>query len=216
LGDGTWVFIHHNVARAKAYLHAKFHLEPSNRLATIHWLQTGQDRQQSNSIGRTILQTVGVTPKRQVRFINKYNSLQDYTFSTQYTLMKHPSVGQLHCTGFFAFIFKITLRFELQCISPKQNLINTEQSPNNTLVVRPFVKWFTLCYRPLSCLSVLSTCNVGVLWQMVGRIKMKLGKEVGLGPGHIALDGDPASPQMGHSSPLFSVNVYMVAHLSYC
>ena len=51
---------------------------------------------------------------------------------------------------------------------------------------------------------------------MVGRIKMKLGKEVGLGPGHIALDGDPASPQMGHSGPLFSVNVYMVAHLSYC
>jgi len=28
---------------------------------------------------------------------------------------------------------------------------------------------------------------------------MKLGIEVGLGPGHIVLDGDPAAPQKGHS-----------------
>ena len=35
----------HNVARAEAYLHAKFHLDPSNRLATMHerQRQTGQD-----------------------------------------------------------------------------------------------------------------------------------------------------------------------------
>jgi len=33
-----------NVARAEAYLHVKFHLDPSNRLATIHqrYRQTGQ------------------------------------------------------------------------------------------------------------------------------------------------------------------------------
>jgi len=30
--------------------------------------------------------------------------------------------------------------------------------------------------------------------QMVGRIKMKLGTQVGLGPGHIVLDGDPVLP----------------------
>jgi len=29
--------------------------------------------------------------------------------------------------------------------------------------------------------------------QTVGRIKMKLGMQIGLGPGHIVLDGDPAS-----------------------
>jgi len=31
---------------AEAYLHAKFHLDPSNRLATVHerHRQTGQDR----------------------------------------------------------------------------------------------------------------------------------------------------------------------------
>ena len=30
--------------------------------------------------------------------------------------------------------------------------------------------------------------------QMAGQIKMELGMQVGLGPGHILLDGDPASP----------------------
>jgi len=50
-----------NVAGAEVYLHAKFHLDPSNRLATVYqrhrW--TGQaDRQRSDSIGRTVLQTV--------------------------------------------------------------------------------------------------------------------------------------------------------------
>ena len=48
------------------YPRAKFHLDPSNRLATIHQrhIQTGQDRtdrtgrQRSDSIGRTVLQTV--------------------------------------------------------------------------------------------------------------------------------------------------------------
>ena len=32
---------------------------------------------------------------------------------------------------------------------------------------------------------------------------MKLGVEVGLGSGHIVLDGDPAAPQQGHNSPNF-------------
>jgi len=42
---------------AEAYLHAKFHLDPSNRLATVHQRHR-QDRQPSDSIGRTVLQTV--------------------------------------------------------------------------------------------------------------------------------------------------------------
>jgi len=50
-------------ARAEAYLHAKFHLDASNHLATIHQRyrqtdRTGQDRQRSDSIWRTVLQTV--------------------------------------------------------------------------------------------------------------------------------------------------------------
>jgi len=38
---------------------------------------------------------------------------------------------------------------------------------------------------------------------------MKLGTQVGLGPGHIVLDGDPALPsQNRRQSPQFSANVY--------
>jgi len=72
--------------------------------------------------------------------------------------------------------------------------------------------WATVCktVRPtLSdrcpvCLSVLSVTLV-YCGQTVGWIKMKLGMHVGLGAGHIVLDGDPAPPsQKGHSSPIFS------------
>jgi len=74
---------------------------------------------------------------------------------------------------------------------------------------RPFVKPFALWYRTvvcLSCLSVcLSVCNVGVLWPNGLTIKMKLGMQVGLGHGHIVLDGDRAPPlPKGHSPhPIF-------------
>jgi len=40
----------------------------------------------------------------------------------------------------------------------------------------------------LSCLSV----TLVYCYQTVGRIKMKFDTRVGLGPGHIVLDGDPA------------------------
>jgi len=66
---------------------------------------------------------------------------------------------------------------------------------------RPFVKRFALCYRTvvLSCLSVtLVYCG-----QTVGWIKFKLGKEVGLGPDHILLDGDPGPPSQKRHSPNF-------------
>jgi len=41
------------------------------------------------------------------------------------------------------------------------------------------------------CLSVLSVTLV-YCGQTAGRIKMKLGTQVGLGPGHIVFDGEPA------------------------
>jgi len=39
--------------------------------------------------------------------------------------------------------------------------------------------------------------------QMAGWIMMPLGTEVGLGPGHVVLDGDPASPKKGTQPPIF-------------
>jgi len=47
------------------------------------------------------------------------------------------------------------------------------------------------------CLSVtLVYCG-----QTVGWIKVKLGTEVGLGPGDVVLDGGPSSPQTGAQQP---------------
>jgi len=56
----------------------------------------------------------------------------------------------------------------------------------------------------LSCLSVtLVYCGQTVWW-----IKMNLGVQVGLSPGHIVLDGDPAQPPpKGHSLPKFSAHI---------
>ena len=45
------------MARAEVYLREKFHLDPSNRLASIHERHR-QDRQRSDDIGRTVLETV--------------------------------------------------------------------------------------------------------------------------------------------------------------
>jgi len=67
--------------------------------------------------------------------------------------------------------------------------------------------------RYLSCLFVyLSVCPVLSLTlvycgQTVEWIKMKLGEQVGLGPGHIVLDGDPASPPPEGHSPQFSAHI---------
>jgi len=59
------------------------------------------------------------------------------------------------------------------------------------------------------CLSVCLSMTFMHCGQTVGRIKMtmKLGVRVGLGSGHILLDGDPAPvPPKGHS-PQFSAHI---------
>ena len=73
---------------------------------------------------------------------------------------------------------------------------------------RPFVKRFAPCYQTVVCpvcLSVLSVLSVTLVYcgQTVGWIKMKLGVQVGLGPGHIVLDGDPAPTLQRATAPNF-------------
>jgi len=75
--------------------------------------------------------------------------------------------------------------------------------------------WATVCktVRPMLIgpLSVCADC-LSVTFvhcgQTVGRIKTKLGKHVGLGPGHIVLHGDPAPPpQRGTALPQYSAHI---------
>ena len=78
---------------------------------------------------------------------------------------------------------------------------------------RPFVEQFALCYWAVSCpvlsrLSCLSVLSVMLVYcgQSVALIKMKLSMQVGLGPGHNVLDGDPAPPKWAQP-PQFSAHV---------
>jgi len=64
---------------------------------------------------------------------------------------------------------------------------------------RPLVKRFALCYQTVVCLSVM----VVYCGQMVGWIKMKLGTEVDLGPGHTVLDGAHLPPDGAQQPPSF-------------
>ena len=86
----------------------------------------------------------------------------------------------------------------------KENIVGALQQTNIEVVLgRPFVKRFALCYRSVVCLSVLSAVTF-VHWdQTVGRIKMKLATQIGFGPGHTVLDGDPAPPHPKGHTPNF-------------
>jgi len=84
---------------------------------------------------------------------------------------------------------RLTWTFLKNCIVQVQVLVR------DAFIGGPFVKRFALCYRSVvghktSVCPVLSVTFVHC-GQTVGRIKMKLGMLVGLGPGHIVLDGDP-------------------------
>jgi len=74
---------------------------------------------------------------------------------------------------------------------------------------QPFVKRFALCYQTVVCQSCLSCLSATFVHcgQTVRRMKMKLGVQVGLGPGHIALDGDPAPPPQRGTAPQFSAHI---------
>jgi len=62
------------------------------------------------------------------------------------------------------------------------------------------IRQLSVCLYCLSCLFVVSVTLV-YCGQTVGRIKMKLGMQVGLGPGHIVSDGDPAHPPQRGTAP---------------
>jgi len=68
--------------------------------------------------------------------------------------------------------------------------------PSQTLSLADFLgDRFSVCLSVLSypCMCVLFV-TLEHCGQTVGRIKMLLGMEVGLGPGDIVLDRDPATP----------------------
>jgi len=69
--------------------------------------------------------------------------------------------------------------------------------------LRPMLSDRCLSCRVLSCLSACLTVTLVYCGQTVEWIKMKLGVHVGLGPGDIVLNGDPAPLPKGTQPPIF-------------
>ena len=71
---------------------------------------------------------------------------------------------------------------------------------------RPFVKRFSLCYRSVVCLSVLSVlsvCDVGVLWPNGWTDQYETWHAGRLRPWPHCVRWGPTSPLKGHSPPIF-------------
>ena len=83
---------------------------------------------------------------------------------------------------------------------------------------RPFVKRFAVCYRTV-VLSVLSVCNVGVLWPNGWMDQDATSYGGSPRPRRHCVRWGPNSSEIGTAAPLFSADVYCgqtVGHLSYC
>jgi len=101
-------------------------------------------------------------------------------------------------------------------LSVTSNPISSESVTSNltysvtAIFGRPFVKRLALCYQTVVGLSLCPVLSVTLVYcgQTVGWINMKLGMQVGLGPDHIVLHGDPAPrpPKVGRA-PQFSAHV---------
>jgi len=74
---------------------------------------------------------------------------------------------------------------------------------------RPFLKRFALSCWTVVCLSSCPVLSMTLAYcgQTVGRIKIKLGIQVGLGPGHTELDGDAGLPPPKGHIPQFSAHI---------
>jgi len=82
----------------------------------------------------------------------------------------------------------------------------------DAIKVRFGVTVLQVTVRPVLRTVFLSPLSVTLVYcgQTVGWIKMPLGTDrIGLGPGDIVLDGDPALPRKGaQQAPHFSAHVY--------
>jgi len=96
----------------------------------------------------------------------------------------------------------------------KKRFVNKTDAFRSAAILFHFRATVCKTVRPIlsdHCLSCLSTClSVTLVYcgHTVGWIKMKLGTEAGLGPGHIVLDRNPAPLPTRAKQPHFSAHVY--------
>ena len=109
----------------------------------------------------------------------------DVTTSANKPLRSYTFTHCLRCIMFLSCLLTVADLLARLCINFWATVYKT---------IRPI-----LSDRCLSVLYVTVYCG-----QTAGWIRMPVGMEVGIGPGHIVLHGDPALPlRKGHSSPTF-------------
>jgi len=138
---------------------------------------------------------------------------------------KNPKSHTLRYPGVHHFKFKFNMKFVGRCFTqrlaaPYKCL---KASTIKKYTVEPVLATVCKTVRPVlsdRCLSVCLSCpvcDVGVLYcgQTVGWINMTLCMQVGLGPGHTVLDGDPDTPPpKGHSFPIFGPHIFVAKWLN--
>jgi len=172
----------------------KFHLDPSNRLATMYQhhrpdrtdrQDTQTDRQRSDSIGRTVLQTVAqkrfalfcrtvvlsVSPVLSCPVCDVGVLWPNGRTDPDETWHASRPRSRPHCVRWGSSSSPLP--------SPQKG---AQQPPTFEIYGR------RLCLSPYNPWSMHVCCG-----QTAGWIKMPLGREVGLGPGRNVLDGDPPS-----------------------
>jgi len=178
LGEGHWDPIKHKVARAEAYLHTKRHLDLCSHLAA-----TDMCRKLGGGLCPFRAGVAGSPPN---------------------TMRPGPRPTCMPC-----FIL-IRPTVWPQCMNVTDGQTGQERqrtdSIGRTVLQTVAQKQFALCYRSIVCLCCMCVTFVHC-GQTVGRIKTKVGTQVGVSPGHIVLDGNPAPlPQKG-TAPQFSAHI---------
>jgi len=107
-------------------------------------------------------------------------SVKPFLHSSRQTVVKN-----IGATSWIRLIFCI--------LQPTRVHNQNRKSIGSAVFERQFIKRFALSYQTIVCLccTVLYVTSV-YCSQTVGWIKMPHGTQVGLGPGHTVLDGDPA------------------------
>ena len=132
------------MASAEAYLQAKFHLDPSNRLATVHQRDRQDrqtDRQRTDSIGQTVLQTVA--PKHKLLRIPRHRALLSMTYRAGAACKYRYSITLLFVSCWIGHKFH-----GRKC--PGQKPYGQKPPPNKNLYLQRGIEGF--CIKERACL----------------------------------------------------------------
>ena len=170
------------MARAEAYLHAKFHLDPSNRLATVHeWHRQDrtdrQDRERTDSIGRTVLQTVAQKLTETYWLSWDFSTTDNFDLSAVSVFDKfvfESENGVLHLKDRFgSFVIRVAIiatanSLRIWRLLPRLNLEFSDFWPRKITALRMMIFYKNICTGSTG-VHVLITTRRFLVWYRSGK-----------------------------------------------